>query len=616
MNKADFIYSVTLVAGNSGDGIQALGHQLSYAHARYGHIVQTLADFPAEIRAPAGTIEGVSGFSLAFSSSEQLLIVPQKVDIAIVFNPAAYRSIAERCSQETLIIFDSQKWTEKDLKKARYSQDPLQDRQGMTIGLSLSHFSQNELEHLPETVSSLAAMKNKNMTALGLTLWLHELPLDPTLDMLHHQFSKKLQESAFLELLACVKAGYYLGETLEIGPVWKRKSIPIMIKTQKAHHQTVPMNTVYSQITGHQSLVLGMLKACEFFRKPLLLSGYPITPASDLLHLAHKWESPSLCVFQAEDEISAAGVALGAAYAGSLALTCTSGPGFDLKAEMMGLGVMAEVPFVIINIQRGGPSTGLPTKVEQSDILAALWGRHGDCPIPVLAHNSAAQGIDLVKKAFSWAIEAMTPVIILSDALVALNAEKVALMKSDDSFVSESLVHDEYPWNRSANAARPWTLPGYGAEPFCLGGLEKDRDSGKISYDSVNHEIMTQLRREKILSLAICAQPPTEPLEKRYLWIGFGASAACIGHFHHENQYSDSTYWIIEDLFPLPKNFWEIAQSYKYIIVAELSDGQFVKYLRSYGNNIPILSYSQLGGQSLDLNKMQFWFEQIRIQQK
>jgi len=594
-----FCHSVVMIAGDSGDGIQLIGQQLTYAHAQFGHVVQTIAEFPAEIRAPVGTIHGVSGFRLAFSS-RNLAIVPFELNYAVVFNPAAYLSLGARCTANTIVIFDEERWNKKDYRKAGCTDNPLDSHQGLSIPIALTSLTCAACPML----TPVQAKKNRNILALGLMLWLHDLSIEPALEWLSQNFSKNLEHADCL--IACLKAGYYLGETLEL-PV-RKPSIPVALR---------PMGR-YAQITGDRSLVLGMLSASEKYQRPVILSGYPITPASEILQIAHQWADCGLEVVQAEDEIAAAGIALGASYGGALGVTCTSGPGLDLKAEMMGLAVMAELPMVIINVQRCGPSTGLPTKTEQSDLLAALYGRHGSCPVPVLAQSSPADGQHIMERAFEWAISAMTPVIVLSDGFLtqgsaALFLDNLLTAEELSTTIEHSVPEKPRgPFERDSKGVRPWIVPGTPHQAHCNGGLEKDYDHGGISYDGANHERMIQVRRDKVETLASpMAEPQYRPLVQRYLWIGYGSTSGGLEEYHYQNPSQDSTYIILRDIYPLPSNFWDLCQQYQYVITVELSDGQLARYLRGFAKHAHILSYSQTNASALDLVLVKQWFQTL-----
>ncbi len=591
----DLTDSVVMIAGDSGDGIQFLGHQLTYAHARFGHVVQTIAEFPAEIRAPAGTVHGVSGFRLAFSSRD-LHVVPPYLDYAVVFNPAAYVAIAHLCSSQTTILFDTDKWTEKDWRKAGCTTDPLLTHTGPCLPVALTALTLESCSDLPV----MRARKNRNICALGLILWIHDLECEPTITWIDAQFSHDFAQRD--AMVSGLKAGFYLGETLELSSILRR-SLPAVLKPSGS----------YAQVSGYQSLVLGMLAAAQKYQKKCILSGYPITPASELLHIASNWADCGISVVQAEDEIAAAGIALGASYAGALGITCTSGPGLDLKSEMIGLAVMAELPLVIIDVQRCGPSTGIPTKTEQGDLLTALYGRHGNTRVPVLAQSRPEDGQAIIEQAFEWAISAMTPVIVLSDALLVQGTAPMRINPLDGQ--GPHLVNEEFtsPFSRNAQGVRPWTIPGMPGGAHCNGGLEKNWETGEISYEGSNHERMTAIREEKIVQLARTLPPfSSHPKKKTYLWIGFGSVTGALEEFHYHHPDCDSSYIALREIDPLPSNFWQVAREYNYILSVELADRQLARYLRSFSQHSQILSYTQTNGAALDSERLEKWFHTIQ----
>lgn len=563
-------YSLVVIAGDSGDGIQLAGQQLSYAHAHFGHIVQTMADFPAEIRAPAGTVYGVSGFQLCFSS-EARGTTGGCCDYLVAFNPAAFKVTQRFISDQTWVIFDRDKWAERDWQKAGFESDPLEGRPH-TIGLPLTELTRNAAPDL----TAAAAKRNRNLAALGLVLWIHDLPLEPAQEWLKQRFSSKAER--LNGMLAAQQAGYFLGETLEM-PLPRMSLAPA---------KQIPGR--YIQVTGNQALVLGMAAAADRWHKAVLISGYPITPASDLLHHAAQWQSLSdvRCV-QAEDEIAAAGIALGASYGGHIGVCCTSGPGLDLKAEMMGLAVMAELPLVVIDVQRAGPSTGMPTKAEQGDLLAALFGRHGSCPVPVLAQNSPEQGVSIMQQAVRWAQQASTPVIVLSDALMA-QATAALRWEQPQQVVEES----------------PYVAPGKGQPMRTLTGLETTLDLSEISYDPLNHEQKVAARRYKIESLAEAIESPPEG---KVLLISYGSASTALRDFLAHCPHLSLAHLDLSMLYPLPSNFWEILGHYSVVVAVDLADEQLAQYLRSYGHH-PIIGYGQVHGHHFQWECLEQWLKE------
>lgn len=563
-------HSLVMIAGDSGDGIQLAGQQLSYAHAQYGHIVQTMADFPAEIRAPAGTIYGVSGFQLCFSATARGT-TGGACDYLVVFNPAAYKVTQRYVSADTWVIFDSDKWSEKDWVKAGFDKDPLEGRPH-TVSLPLTQLTLNASPDLPPA----AAKKNRNLAALGLVLWLHDLPLEPAQQWLQQRFAQK--EGRLEPMLKAQQAGYFLGETLEWpGP---------RIKIDKAQQQP----GCYIQVTGNQALVLGMAAAADLWQKTAVLCGYPITPASDLLHSAAQWQKhAALRCLQAEDEIAAAGMALGVSYGGNIGICCTSGPGMDLKTEMIGLATMAELPLVIIDVQRAGPSTGMPTKAEQSDLLMALFGRHGSCPVPVLAQSRPDQGVAIMVQAVDWAQKAKTPVIVLSDALMA-SATAALRFESLDTEKRQPVYEPPAP----------------GTKMQTLTGLETTIDGAEISYDPINHERKVAWRREKILKLA---QDVPSPKPASILFVSYGSTSMAIKDFLLARQGWPVAHLDLQMLYPLPSNFGDIIAQYDAVVALDLSDQQLALYLRSYGLGT-IYGYGQIHGHQFLSGPFESWLKE------
>ena len=574
-----------LIAGDSGDGIQVLGQNFSASHALFGHSVKTVSFFPAEIRAPAGTTHGVSGYQVCFSQKD-VWAPSAKVEFLIALNPAAYWVSKDKLAPQGHLICDSELWAEKNWKKAGLdfvSPDSIEQK---VTKVPLTQVTLTACQDYSLTFSQ--AKKNRNFTALGLTLWLSDLPMTYAFNWLEDKFA--LKDDILQTAKACVQAGYNLGETLEIEQCVLRENLPSQ-GDKKRQSQVVENSAAvmaqrsqYSLVTGNQAISLACVAMAQRTGKKVFLYGYPITPASDILEYSKKWPQ-AIDVTQAEDEMAALGMSLGAAWGGHLSLTCTSGPGFDLKAELMGLGASAELPCVIVNVQRSGPSTGMPTKVEQSDLLAALWGRHGDCPLPVLTPYSAESCVDIVQKAFLWAIKAQCPVIVLSDLALAQSSGQVNLDNVELSPVSLPDPGDEIDnsqlFKRNEHYAKPWVIPGNLGGQSCIGGLEKDVHTGLISYDGDNHQQMVQLRQSKVDSLAeICPLAPSAHSTNETLIISFGSSAMVIKQWLVDNNHLKMDAWSLTDMMPLPANFQEVLSRYKVVIVVEMNHGQLIKYLK------------------------------------
>lgn len=562
-----------LIAGDSGDGIQLLGQNLSFTLAKAGKKVKTVSFFPAEIRSPAGTTHGISAMQVCFSS-EKLWAPSSKVDCLIALNPAAYSVCKDKLRKGGRLIVDKDLWGEKHWKKAGlpeicpHSLAPTSLEVPLTT-LTLEACSQSSL-------TFAQAKKNKNFTALGLALWMSQSSLETSFSWLREKFALKpaLLDPAKL----CLQAGYHLGETAELEQCTSAE-------TQKNPGDSKESFEPEALLTGNQAFVLGAVSIAARSGQKVRLYGYPITPSSDILEYAKKWPE-TLSVFQAEDEMAAMGMALGAAWGGKLAITCTSGPGFDLKAELIGLGVSAELPCVVINVQRAGPSTGMPTKVEQSDLLSALYGRHGDCPVPVLAASSAESCFSTIEKACLWAIKAQTPVIVLSDAVIAQSTGQIPLRYASREHIQlPRLENVEYenPFIRDKNGVKHWTIPGQVGLQHAIGGLEKDKDTGQVSYEAENHAQMTALRAQKVLSLGEPLNWPDRTEHVKTLFVSFGSSSMALKQWladRGEEVLADSL--ALTDLCPLPTNLQKVFSAYEHIIVVEINNGQLYTYLKSH----------------------------------
>lgn len=566
-------------AGDSGDGMQLTGSQFTHTSALAGNDLATFPDFPAEIRAPVGTLAGVSGFQIHFSSST-VFTHGDTPDVLVAMNPAALKAnIADLKSGGALIV-NTHAFNDKNIQKAGYEQDPLHDG-------SLEGYRVYPVDITTMTLNAIAevglnqrsATRSKNFFALGLVYWLFNRDLSHTERWINEKFGAKDPKVAEANLKA-LKAGYFFGETAEVfthSYLVKPASIP---------------SGRYRNITGNEALGLGLMAAAELSDLELFLGSYPITPASDLLHFLSKQKAHGVKTFQAEDEIAAVCAALGAAYAGGLAVTSTSGPGMALKAEAIGLAVMMELPMIICNIQRGGPSTGLPTKTEQADLLQGFFGRNGECPMPIVAAQSPSDCFWVAIEAARIALTHMTPVLLLSDGYLANGAEPWLIPDLDRLPRIEKRFHRPsegaepfLPYLRDEFLGRPWAIPGTPGLEHRLGGLEKQHETGNVSYDPDNHQFMTSLRANKVERVAAYL-PPLEIYgassgETLLLsWGGtFGAiRAACerlfgegrtVGHIH------------LRHLNPLPADLGDTLKRYQYVIVPELNMGQLAMIVRS-----------------------------------
>lgn len=544
-------------AGDSGDGMQVTGGQFTTTSAVMGNDVHTFPDFPAEIRAPTGTLPGVSGFQLSFSS-KAVHTAGDTLNSLVVMNPAALKTNINDLEKGGLLILNENSFVEKEFKKARYEKNPLETGElddYRVFSFPITDLTLNAVKGFKLTHSQ--ASKCKNMFALGMIYWLYYRPIEQTIEWLTKKFDKK--ESVRDANIAALKAGY--NYALTIGLFTERY---VVKKAQLAPGK-------YRQITGNEAFALACVALAEHNQKSVLLSGYPITPASAVLQHVSKYQSKNIRVFQAEDEIAAMSATVGAAYGGSLALTVTSGPGFDLKTEALGLAVMTELPCVVVDVQRAGPSTGMPTKTEQADLLMAMYGRHGECPAPILAPQSPSDCFAVLIEAFEIAVKYMTPVIILSDGYLATSAEPwlIPNVKS----LPKLSVSDK------------WIVPGTKDKEFRLGGLEKDIKTGHISYDPQNHQSMVNKRANKIMQIqdsipeqVIMGKASGDTLV--ISWGGtYGSVFTAVELLQQEGH--DISLIHLRHLNPFPRNLKSILSRFKNILVVELNTGQLCKLLRA-----------------------------------
>ena len=478
-------------AGDSGDGMQLTGSQFTNTTAIVGNDLSTLPDYPAEIRAPAGTTYGVSGFQLHFSSND-IQTPGDEPDVLVAMNPAALKTNLSDLKKSGTVIINVNSFDSKNLKLAGYETNPLEDGtlEGYNvIPVPLSQLTSTALEDT--SLSAKEKARCKNFFALGMMYWLYSRPLELTLNWLGVKFKNAPDLKAANE--KALKAGYYFGETTEV-----------FTTRYEVKPASLPKGT-YRNISGNEALALGFVAASVKSGLPLFLGSYPITPASDILHELSKYKNFGVRTFQAEDEIAAVNAALGAAYSGALAITTTSGPGVALKTETIGLAVMTELPIVIIDVQRGGPSTGLPTKTEQSDLLQAMFGRNGEAPVAVVAPATPAECFSMALEASRLAIKYMVPVMYLSDGYIANGSEPWKLPDVDAIPEIEVKFRTEaegfQPYLRDENLSRPWALPGTPGLEHRLGGLEKANITGDVSYDPENHEFMVRLRAQKVKNM-------------------------------------------------------------------------------------------------------------------
>ncbi len=577
-------------AGDSGDGMQLTGTQFTNTTALFGNDLSTLPDYPAEIRAPAGTLFGVSGFQIHFGSSE-INTPGDACDVLVAMNPAALKVNLGGLRDGGIIIANSDGFTEKNLKLAGYEKNPLEDdslQKYQVHAVAITTLTQNALQDLG--LSNKLIDRSKNFFALGIMYWMFTRPIDLTVKWIGQKFGKTPEiAEANTRVL---KAGYAFGETTEIF-VSRFEVQPAELVSGK-----------YRSITGNEAAAWGMIAASVKSRLSLFLGSYPITPASDILHELSKHKNFGVRTFQAEDEIAGITSAIGASYGGALALTTTSGPGMALKSEAMGLAVMTELPLVIIDVQRGGPSTGLPTKTEQADLLQAVSGRNSEAPIPVIAASTPADCFQTAFEASRIALKYMTPVIMLTDGYLA-NGSEPWLIPDASSLpdISPTFRTDPegfHPYNRDDKTlARPWAIPGTPGLEHRIGGLEKQHISGNVSYDPANHEFMVRTRQAKIDGIA-ADLPPAEvegDPKGELLVVGWGGTygAIRVAVARRREAGKSVSHLHLKYLNPFQENLGEILYSFKQVLVPELNLGQLSRLLRAK-YLIPALSLNKIQG--------------------
>jgi 2-oxoglutarate ferredoxin oxidoreductase subunit alpha len=560
-------------AGDSGDGVQLTGTKFTESTALAGNDLSTLPDFPAEIRAPAGTLAGVSGYQIHFSSSD-IRTPADSADVLVAFNPAALRACLDDVKSGGMVIVNSDTFTEKSFERAGYDADPLpalHDRYRL-VEIPITRLTFEALKDL--SLSQREASRCKNFFALGLMYWLYGRPLESTVAWIESRFEAEMREAN----LRVLKAGYHFGETSELFPV------NFEVPRAKIEPGT------YRNITGNTALAYGCVAASVLMGRPLVLGAYPITPASDVLHELAKHRSFGIKTFQAEDEIAAVSAAVGASFAGMLGLTVTSGPGFLLKQEAINLAVVAELPLVIVDVQRAGPSTGMPTKEEQADLLCALYGRSSDSPLPVLAPATPGECFSVMLEAFRIAVKYMTPVVVLSDSYLANSAEPWRLPEIESlprqtiRFRSEASGFQ--PYQRDADTlARPWAIPGTPGLEHRIGGLEKQDGGGNVSYLPANHQRMTDLRHAKVAGIAqdLPLVEPHGAASGKLVVVGWGGTHGAITSAVDDARAAghDVASVHLRHLNPLPSNLGDVLRRFERVLVAELNQGQLARILRA-----------------------------------
>ncbi|HYS10004.1 MAG TPA: 2-oxoacid:acceptor oxidoreductase subunit alpha [Myxococcales bacterium] len=583
----DIKNAVVRFAGDSGDGMQLTGTEFTREAALHGNDLATFPDYPAEIRAPAGTTAGVSGYQIQFAAHE-VYSAGDQPDTLVAMNPAALKVHLPDLKRGGMLILNEAAFKQGDLDRAGWDSNPLTDGSldnYRVIKVDFEHLVGKAVEGTG--VSAKDASRSKNFYALGLVFWIYSRDTDREVQAIRERFKKNgpLAEAN----LRAFKAGYNYGETIEALAPYSIQ--PARLKPGK-----------YRNVTGNSALALGLIAAAQKAGLRMFYGSYPITPASDILHELSKNRRFRVTTFQAEDEIAAISAAIGASFGGALGVTGSSGPGIALKTEAMGLAVMTELPLVIVNVQRGGPSTGLPTKTEQSDLFQAVYGRNGECPMPVLAARSPADCFETAYEACRLAIDYRTPVILLSDGALANGSEPWllpdvnSLPKIDPAFTTDPAGF--MPYKRDEKMARPWVVPGTPGLEHRIGGLEKDSLTGNISYDAHNHEKMVRTRAEKVRRIADLFEP-TEPYfdpEGDVLVIAWGGTYGSItqavldarqtgirvGHVH------------LRHILPLPNDLTDVVARYRSVLIPELNTGQLRFHLRG-----------QLGIEAIGLNKIQ-----------
>jgi 2-oxoglutarate ferredoxin oxidoreductase subunit alpha len=569
---------VVRFCGDSGDGMQLVGTQMTNVSAVFGNDVSTLPDFPAEIRAPAGTLAGVSGYQLCFSNHD-IFTPGDAVDTLVAMNPAALKTNVPDLKRGGTLIVNEDAFDKGNVAKATYESNPLENDDSLQAyrvhKVPMTRLTRDAVEGLGLTVRE--ADRCKNFFALGLVYWLYERDATPTEDWVKTKFANKPE---IMEAnLRALRGGYNYGFSTESFTV---------------HYEVAPAKLPagrYRKLTGNEAVALGFLTAAKLAGKQLFYAGYPITPASDILHELAPHKHFGVRTFQAEDEIAAMSAAVGAAFAGELSITASSGPGICLKGEAMGLGMITELPMVIVDVQRGGPSTGLPTKTEQADLLLAMFGRNGESPLPVVAAQSPADCFDLAQEAMRIAVEFMVPVVFLSDGYVANGAEPWRIPEQSElkpinvQHPTELNSDDEYlPYKRDENLVRPWVQVGTPALEHRVGGIEKAADSGHVSYDPENHEAMVRVRAEKVARIAdfLPEQEIEGPESGKVLVISWGGTFGAVRTAARELQAEGKSvsHCHLRFLNPFPRNLGDIISRFDKVLVPELNMGQLRMLLR------------------------------------
>ena len=566
-------------AGDSGDGMQLTGDRFTSATAVLGNDLATLPDFPAEIRAPAGTVHGVSAFQIQFASTD-VTTPGDHADVLVAMNPAALKADLDKVVKGGTVIVNEDAFTPRNIEKAGFSSDPSSD--GTLDGFQVYKVPMTSITVRATDdlgIGKKESERAKNMFALGLLSWMYGRSTETTLQWLERKFGGK--QEIFDANVAAFKAGYNFGETTELF-------------AQSYTVKAAPAEPgLYRNVAGATALSWGLIAASQRSGLPLFYASYPITPASELLHELSRHKNFGVMTLQAEDEIAAANMALGAAFAGHLAVTGTSGPGMDLKAETLGLAVIMELPLVIVDVQRGGPSTGLPTKTEQSDLLLAMFGRHGESPMPIVAASSPADCFDTAIEAARIAVTYRTPVIVLSDTFLSNSSEPWKIPDIETLPVIEPRLAKApsngeafLPYSRDDKLARPWAVPGTPGLVHRIGGLEREDGTGNISYDPQNHERMTHLRAEKVAGIArdippLVVEDPDGDAELLVLAWGSSLGTVRAAALRVREQGHAVATAHLRHLNPFPSNTGEVVKAYRKVLIPEMNAGQLSLLIRA-----------------------------------
>ncbi len=580
MKEHNIDKATILFAGDSGDGMQLTGGQFSNTTAHQGTDLSTFPDFPAEIRAPRGTVAGVSGFQINFGSVD-IHSPGDLCDVLVAMNAAALVKNGSKLKKNGILIANTSGFDSKNLKLAKCEENPIHDaayKDKQIFEIDVTKLTKEALKG--SGLSSKEVERSKNMFVLGFIYWLYNREISYSIEFLEHKFANKPEIAK--ANITVLKAGYHYGDTNGVF-------------TERFTVSPAKMDAgLYRNITGNHATAIGLVAASKKANLDLFYGGYPITPASDVLHYLSSYKNYGVKTFQAEDEIAGIASAIGASYGGNLGTTATSGPGMALKGEALGLALMLEIPLVIVNVQRGGPSTGLPTKTEQSDLNQALYGRNGDAPIPVIAAKSPSDCFYMAYEASRIALEHMTPVILLTDGFIANGSEPWKFPKEDDlgeievkGVSEESIVNGQHqPYLRDENLVREWAIPGTKGYENRVGGLEKEDKTGNVSYNGENHQVMTKIRAEKVAKIADFIPEQTIDNGKesgKVLIMSWGSTYGSIKTAMEEMlaEGMDVSHTHLQYIFPFPKNLGDLLSKYDKILVPELNNGQLVNVLRS-----------------------------------